>query len=80
MQLADYERYIVENNFVESSKSGYFAAWVQKFLKLNIAERLSNNDKIRQFRDYLDVDENLKKFTRDTLLITFLKNFIYFLC
>ena len=42
MQLADYERYIVENNFVEASKSGYFAAWVQKFLKLNISERLSN--------------------------------------
>ena len=65
MQLLDYERYIIENNFVESSKSRYFAAWVQKFLKLNIAERLSNNDKIRQFRDYLDVDESLNDWLRN---------------
>ena len=30
MQLSDYERYIVGNNFIESSKSGYFAAWVNR--------------------------------------------------
>ena len=60
MQLTDYEEYIVENNFVESSKSRYYANWVRKFLKLNIAERLSNSDKIRQFLDYLDVDESLE--------------------
>ena len=39
MQLVDYEEYIVENNFVESGKSGYYAAWVHKFLKLHIAEK-----------------------------------------
>ena len=65
MQLSEYKTYLTENNFVESSKSGYYAAWVQKFLKLNIAENLSNNDKIRQFRDYLDVDEMLNDWLRN---------------
>ena len=65
MQLTDYEEYIVENNFVEKSKSGYYANWVRKFLRLNISEQLSNTDKIQQFRDYLDVDEHLADWMRE---------------
>ena len=46
IQLADYKEYVVSNNFVEASKSGFYVNWVKKFLKLNIADSLSENDKI----------------------------------
>ncbi len=53
MQTVDYEKYIVENNFVEASKSRYYTGWVKKFLSLNLSNVLNNQEKIQQFLQYL---------------------------
>ena len=56
MQLVDYERYIVSNNFVEISKARYYVAWVKKYLSLNLSDVLNNEEKTSQFMQYLSQD------------------------
>jgi integron integrase len=65
MQLIDYEQYVKDNNFASAEKSGYYVAWVKRFLKLNISDRLNNYEKLKQFRDYLNVSGNLQDWQRD---------------
>jgi hypothetical protein len=50
MQLVDYEKYIVDNNFVDASKSSYYSAWVKKFLNLNLSNQLNIEEKVRQLQ------------------------------
>jgi len=52
MQLVDYEEYIVNNNFVDVSKSSYYSACVKKFLNLNLSDQLNMPEKVRQFVQY----------------------------
>ena len=60
MQLVDYEKYIVDNNFVDASKSSYYSAWVKKFLNLNLSDLLNEQEKVRQFVQYLSADNHLQ--------------------
>ena len=53
MQLVDYEKYIVDNNFVDASKNSYYSAWVKKYLSLNLSNQLNTEEKVRQFTQYL---------------------------
>ena len=52
MQLVDYERYIVDNNFIDVSKSRYYVGWVKKYLSLNLSNQLNIEEKVRQFVQY----------------------------
>jgi integron integrase len=65
MQLVDYEKYIVENNFVDSSKSSYYSAWVKKFLNLNLSNQLNIEEKVRQFVQSLSTDNSLQSWQLD---------------
>ncbi len=65
MQLVDYEQYVKDNNFATAEKSGYYVGWVRRFLKLNLSERLNNYDKLKQFRDYLNVSGGLEDWQRN---------------
>jgi len=56
MQAADYEKYIVDNNFIDVSKSRYYVGWVNKYLSLNLSNVLNNEEKISQFMQYLSQD------------------------
>ena len=60
MQLVDYERYILDKNLVNPEKVSYYLAWVRRFLRLHVPERLSSDDKIKQFREYLNVGGGLR--------------------
>ncbi len=60
MQVVDYEKYIVENNFVEASKSRYYSAWLKKFLNLNLSNQLNLEEKVRQFIEYLAAENRLE--------------------
>ena len=68
MELADYERYLVENNLVVSAKCRYYSSWVRKFFELNLSKQLTNQEKIKQFREYMDVDQGLEDWQRDKAL------------
>ena len=46
MQLVDYEKYVVDKNFADSSKSGYYVNWVNFFLRLSLFEQLSKYEKM----------------------------------
>ena len=50
-----YEGYITSNGFVPAEKVSYYAAWVRKFLGLRLSERLSVQEKVRQFEEHLRV-------------------------
>jgi integron integrase len=65
MQLVDYEKYIVENNFVDSSKNSYYSAWVKKFLNLNLSNQLNIEEKVRQFVQSLSTDNSLQSWQLD---------------
>jgi len=65
MELIDYKEYIERNNFVSEDKSGYFINWVNRFLQLNFAKQLSNQDKIMQFVEHLAIDNSLKDWQRE---------------
>ncbi len=60
MQTVDYEKYIVENNFVEASKSRYYSAWLKKFLNLNLSNQLNLEEKVRQFTEYLAAENRFE--------------------
>jgi integron integrase len=60
MQVVDYEKYIVENNFVEASKSRYYSAWLKKFLNLNLSNQLNLEEKVRQFTEYLAAENRFE--------------------
>jgi hypothetical protein len=46
MQLSDYKKYIEENGFAHSGNSQFYVVWVKRFLRLQLAPTLSNQDKI----------------------------------
>ena len=58
--LKGYKEYIVGNGFVKSEKSGYYAAWVTRFFRLNLSDSLSKIEKLRQYHDSLCVDDELQ--------------------
>jgi hypothetical protein len=64
MELVEYKEYIEVNNFVTADKSCYYINWIEKFLRMNYSNRLSNQDKIMQFVESLAVDETLKEWQR----------------
>jgi len=49
MKLPEYKEYIVKNGFVFEEKAKFYENWVIKFLKLNISDKLSEQDRINQF-------------------------------
>jgi len=65
MQLVDYKRYIVSNNFVDASKSRYYIGWVNKYLSLNLSNQLNIDEKVRQFVQYLSADNHLQSWQLD---------------
>jgi integron integrase len=58
MELIDYERYIISNNFVNAAKSKYYVAWVKKYLSFNLSNVLNSQEKIQQFMQYLHQDSH----------------------
>jgi integron integrase len=64
MQLIDYEEYIKDNNLTNDERISYYTGWVRRFLKLNLSDRLTNNDKLKQFCAYLDADEEIEDWQR----------------
>lgn len=64
MQLIDYEKYILDNGLARPDKVRYFSGWVKKFLAMGLSEQLSSDDKIKQFRRFLDVDTYLEDWQR----------------
>ena len=65
MQLIDYEEYIKENNLTSDERISYYTGWVRRFLKLNLSDRLTNNDKLKQFCAYLNADEEIEDWQRN---------------
>ncbi len=65
MELLEYQQYIEENDFVTKDKSSYFSSWIKRFFRMDISNKLSNQDKIMQFVESLSVDENLKDWQRE---------------
>ena len=59
--LNGYKAYIVEKGFVQDEKSGYYAAWVARFLLLRLSDNLRKVEKLRQFRGSLLVDGRLQE-------------------
>ena len=62
--LVEYERYIVDKGFCSADKSGYFAGWVRRYLRLQLSSRLTNVERAKQFFDYLVVDDKLEDWQR----------------
>ena len=60
-KLAEYQRHIVENGFVNKEKAGYYAAWLSKFLRLGLSDKLNHGDKLRQYRESLLVEEGIQE-------------------
>jgi integron integrase len=65
MQLSDYKKYVEENGFAHSDNSQFFVVWVKRFLRLQLAPTLSNQDKIMQFAQSLAADENIETWQRE---------------
>ena len=65
MELSDYQEYIVKNGFVNDAKSEYYKNWVKNYLRLKISEKISENDRIRQYREILERDETREKWQVD---------------
>ena len=61
MQLVDYEQYIINHNFVESSKSRYYVGWVRRFMGMKLSNQLSEFEKVNQFCESLAVDPNFEE-------------------
>ena len=70
MELFEHEGYIVENGFVDAAKSEYYKKWVQNYLQVKISERISENDRIRQYREILERDEAREKWQVDQTIHT----------
>jgi len=65
MQLDDYEKYIVDSGLDSADKAVFYKIWVAKFLRMGLSGQLSNDEKIKQFRAFLDVDEELSDWRRN---------------
>jgi integron integrase len=65
MELLDYEYYLEHNNFANVKERVFFMHWVKRFLRLELSDSLSNQDKLRQFIESLRVDESLDDWQRD---------------
>lgn len=65
MRLDDYEKYIVDSGLDSADKAVFYKIWVAKFLQMGLSSQLSNDDKIKQFRALLDVDEELNDWRRN---------------
>ena len=46
-------------------KSSYYSAWVKKFLNLNLSDLLNEQEKVRQFVQYLSADNHLQSWQLD---------------
>jgi integron integrase len=60
-KLAEYQRYIVENDFVKKEKAGYYAAWLRRFLRLGLSDQLTKAEKLGQFRESLLVEDGMQE-------------------
>jgi hypothetical protein len=65
MELFEYKEYIVKNGFVDTAKSEYYKNWVKNYLQMKISEKISENDRIRQYREILERDETREKWQVD---------------
>ena len=65
MELFEYKEYIVKNGFVNTAKSEYYKNWVKNYLQMKISEKISENDRIRQYREILERDETREKWQVD---------------
>jgi len=61
MELNDYEEFIVKNGFVKENKKSYYSAWVKKFFKSEISEKLLEGDRINQFLNYLQLENKYQE-------------------
>ena len=65
MELFDYKDYIVVNGFVPEDKAEYYVNWVKNYLRMKISDKISEQDRIQQYRAALQCDENRKDWQID---------------
>ena len=65
MELVAYKDYLKSGSLVKLNELDYYENWVRRFLKLELSDRLSNYDKIKQYIESLAVDECLNDWQRD---------------
>jgi len=53
MELSDYQRYLEESGFVDSSRSGYYVNWVRKFLRFHFPPGLRSDARVGHFIEEL---------------------------
>lgn len=59
MQLIDYEEYVVSNNLAKPEKAEFYSSWVKRFLRMKLPDQLTDIEKVKQFSEYLAVDEHI---------------------
>ena len=65
MELFDYKYYIVINGFVPEDKAEYYANWVKNYLRMKISDRISEQDRVQQYRAALQCNETRKDWQVD---------------
>ena len=56
MQITEYKEYITTNGFVKDKYADYYVNWVRYFLKLEVSEKLTERERVAQFRRLLQND------------------------